>query len=114
MLTRQPAPTCDGRQGDSEVQPFEVELLSDVEGAPENKRPGDGGGEGDGGGRAPSENDKWMRDIWSVQNRAVVMSYFCVGFAIRFLTAPISYYIVHVLGESGRQGWHGQGPLAPE
>lgn len=83
-----------------------MELLSDVEGAPENKRPGDGDGEGGGEGRAPSENDKWMRDIWSVQNRAVVMSYFCVGFAIRFLTAPTSYYIVHVLGESA--GWVGR------
>lgn len=48
---------------------------------------------------AYSEDDKWMRNVWALPNRAVVMSYFCVGFAIRFLTTPISYYAVHVLGE---------------
>ena len=46
-----------------------------------------------------TENDAWMRNIWGLENRAVVMSYFCVGFAIRFLTTPLSYYVVDVLGE---------------
>ncbi|CAM9568949.1 unnamed protein product [Hapterophycus canaliculatus] len=44
-----------------------------------------------------------MRNVWSLQNRAVVMSYFCVGFAIRFLTTPLSYYTVHVLESSPAQ-----------
>lgn len=80
------------------MEPFEVELLSDVEGTSERKIPGP---EGD---RVIlSENDRWMRNVWSVQNRAVVMSYFCVGFAIRFLTTPLSYYTVHVLGEVARR-----------
>ncbi|CAM9611590.1 unnamed protein product [Ectocarpus sp. 6 AP-2014] len=55
------------------------------------------------GALSTSENDKWMRNIWAVQNRAVVMSYFCVGFAIRFLTTPISYYMVNVIGASPGQ-----------
>lgn len=92
------------------VQPFEVELLSDVgdvEGDPEREgwiSRGDGGGSGEGG--APSSSspanarDKlWMRNIWSVQNRAVVMSYFCVGFALRFLQTPLAYYTVEYLGD---------------
>lgn len=83
------------------VQPFEVELLSDVEGVSEVWGSVGDGGEG---GSSTSANDKlWMRNIWSVQNRAVVMSYFCVGFAIRFLTTPIGYYIVHYLGDSHAQ-----------
>lgn len=77
------------------MEPFQVELLSDVEGISEKKTPGPGGD----GAVMLSENDRWMRNVWSVQNRAVVMSYFCVGFAIRFLTTPLSYYTVHVLGE---------------
>lgn len=63
---------------------FEVELLSDMEGS---------------SAEGFSENDKWMRDLWALPNRAVVMSYFCVGFAIRFMVTPLSYYAVHVIGE---------------
>lgn len=74
-----------------------MELLSDVEGTSEKRRPDH---DGEGGGSSSSENDdKWMRDVWSVPNRAVVMSYFCVGFAIKFLTTPTAYYAVHVLGD---------------
>lgn len=71
-----------------------MELLSDVEG--KSERPT----------RDPldepvcPDNDRWMRNIWALPNRAVVMSYFCVGFAIRFITVPQSYYVVHVLGET--------------
>lgn len=88
------------------MQPFEVELLSDVEGVSERdgwSSRGDGGGGGGGDGMTPSPgniHDKpWMRDIWSVPNRAVVMSYFCVGFAIRFLNTPLAYYTVDFLGD---------------
>lgn len=77
------------------VEPFEVELLSDVEGS-------DGRRDKDGQplrhALEPPE-DAWMRDIWSVPNRAVIMSYFCVGFSMRFLTSPLSYYMVHDLGQ---------------
>ena len=44
----------------------------------------------------PLDNDAWMRDIWGAENRAVVMSYFCVGFAIRFMTTPTAYYLVNL------------------
>jgi hypothetical protein len=44
-------------------------------------------------------DDAWMRDIWSAPNRAVLASYFCVGFTMNFLATPLSYYLVHVLGE---------------
>jgi hypothetical protein len=44
-------------------------------------------------------DDAWMRDIWAAPNRAVVASYFCVGFTMSFLSTPLSYYLVHVLGE---------------
>lgn len=90
-----------GSQSGADIQPFEVELLSDVEGASEKRRPSPRGiGGGDGGEVLLTEDDAWMRNIWGVENRAVVMSYFCVGFAIRFLTTPISYYTVNVLGEA--------------
>lgn len=80
------------------VQPFEVELLSDVEG--EGWSRGDGGGDGATASSGNINNDKpWMRNIWSVQNRAVVMSYFCVGFAMRFLNTPLAYYTVEYLGD---------------
>lgn len=87
---------CVVSQTGSDIEPFEVELLSDVEGASEKKRPGSGADPGD---VAPSENDAWMRNIWGAENRAVVMSYLCVGIALRFLATPISYYTVNVLGE---------------
>lgn len=82
------------------VQPFEVELLSDVEGVSEREGWNSkvDGGEDGGAPISANMNDKWMRNIWSVQNRAVVMSYFCVGFAIRFLQTPLAYYTVDYLG----------------
>lgn len=51
-----------------------------------------------------SEDDEWMSDVWALPNRAVAMSYFCVGFATRFLTTPIAYFAVRVLGERPRAG----------
>lgn len=81
-----------------EPEPFEVELLSDVEGV-------DATGHVDMRGRDCSdgddecgfhEEDRWMGNIWSQPNRAVVMSYFCVGFAMRFLGTPLSYYLVQI------------------
>ncbi|CAM9195436.1 unnamed protein product [Chrysoparadoxa australica] len=39
----------------------------------------------------------WMLNMWSLPNLAVVLSYFCVGFAMSFLRAPMSYYVVNVL-----------------
>lgn len=87
---------CVVSQTGSDIEPFEVELLSDVEGTSEKRKPGSGAEPGD---VEPAESDAWMRNIWGAENRAVVMSYFCVGIALRFLTTPISYYIVNVLGE---------------
>lgn len=45
------------------------------------------------------KDEAWVRDIWAVPNRAIVASYFSVGFALKFLFAPLSYYMVHELGE---------------
>lgn len=81
------------------MQPFEVELLSDVEG--EGWSRGGGGGEGVSPSPENTTDKRWMRDIWSVENRAVVMSYFCVGFAIRFMQTPLAYYTVEYLGDFG-------------
>eukprot|EP00903_Cladosiphon_okamuranus_P015035 g13911.t1 len=83
------------------VQPFEVELMSDVEGEGWSS----GGGRGEGVSPSPrnTNDNPWMRDIWSVQNRAVVMSYFCVGFAMRFLQTPLAYYTVRYLEASPAQ-----------
>ena len=47
-------------------------------------------------------DDKWMRNVWGLPNLAVMMSYFSVGFAIRFLLTPLSYYMVEVLGTVNR------------
>ncbi|CAM9557773.1 unnamed protein product [Ascophyllum nodosum] len=48
-------------------------------------------------------DDKWMRNVWGLPNLAVMMSYFSVGFAIRFLLTPLSYYMVEVLGVNAAQ-----------
>ncbi|CAN0083077.1 unnamed protein product [Discosporangium mesarthrocarpum] len=44
-----------------------------------------------------------MRDIWAVQNRAIVNSYISVGFALSFLRTPLTYYLVHELDATPAQ-----------
>lgn len=73
------------------IEAVEIELLSDVEGSSELENMEY---------RMDRPEERWMQNIWSGANLAVVMSYFCVGFGMRFLTTPISYYMVANLGES--------------
>jgi hypothetical protein len=34
-------------------------------------------------------------NVWSKQNRAIILSYFSVGFGTNFLVTPMTYYLVH-------------------
>lgn len=72
-----------------------MELLGDIEGTTGELSERRGGFKDDDDER---EDQSWMSNIWSPPNRAVVMSYFCVGFSMRFLFTPMTYYMIN-LGE---------------
>ncbi|CAN0040329.1 unnamed protein product [Heterosigma akashiwo] len=56
------------------------------------------------GGKKEGEgDDSWMTDTWHPANVAIPLSYFCVGFALNFLSTPLTYYMVHVLDASPAQ-----------
>mmetsp|Transcript_11523 Transcript_11523/g.14959 ORF Transcript_11523/g.14959 Transcript_11523/m.14959 type:complete len:517 (-) Transcript_11523:204-1754(-) len=49
------------------------------------------------------EDTEWMTNTWHPANIAIPLSYFCVGFALNFLTTPTTYYMVHILDASAAQ-----------
>lgn len=79
---------------------FEVELLGDIEGTTGELSERRGGFKDDDDER---EDQSWMSNIWSPPNRAVVMSYFCVGFSMRFLFTPMTYYMINLGAQPGEQ-----------
>mmetsp|Transcript_17770 Transcript_17770/g.25927 ORF Transcript_17770/g.25927 Transcript_17770/m.25927 type:complete len:527 (-) Transcript_17770:480-2060(-) len=48
-------------------------------------------------------DDAWMLNVWALPNLAIPLSYFCVGFALNFMSTPLTYYMVHELDATPAQ-----------